>query len=153
MNRAIEVVTLKPQPTVIVRAEVSRAELGMRLAQVLPRAFQHAMKSGAQATGMPFTRYLRVAGEQLSIEAGVPVTKTVAANGDVVASELPGGRAVKTVHVGPYDTLPATHAALKAWATSNGEKPRDDAWEIYVTDPSTQPDPQKWETEVYLPLR
>jgi effector-binding domain-containing protein len=148
-NYRVELVNLNPQPALVVRAEVARAQLGATLASILPRAFQHAMKSNVASTGMPFTRYLS-SGEPLSIEAGVPVSSKVDGAADVLSAELPGGKVARTVHQGPYDGLPAAHAALHAWAKERGLQARNGVWEVYVTDPSTEPDVQKWQTHVFL---
>jgi effector-binding domain-containing protein len=74
---------------------------------------------------------------------------------------LPGGRYVVLRHIGPYDgrdgLIPA-NAALQQWAQDHGlefdmkDTPEGSAWasrfEQYLTDPSAEPDPASWETDV-----
>jgi effector-binding domain-containing protein len=152
-NPPIEVVTLSAQPTLMIRTEVPRAELGLKLAQLLPRTFQHAMASGAQPCGMPFVRYLGdEPGPSITIEAGIPVARTVAGAADIAAGQLPGGRVARLSYQGPYEGLPEARAALRRWAQEKGEAHLGSIWEVYVTDPSTEPDPRRWQTHVLLPL-
>lgn len=148
----VEVVTLKPQPTLVVRAELAAPELGKALAGILPRTFQHAMKQGASPAGMPFTRYVSMGADKFVIEAGVPVSAKVEGAGDILAAELPAGRTATVVHTGPYDQLGAAHEALTAWARDNGAKAKGGAWEVYITDPASEPNPQNWQTKVFLAL-
>ena len=71
---------------------------------------------------------------------------------------LPAGSYLVLRHTGPYDGLVASNAALQEWAADHGvrfdtqETDQGSAWggrvEHYVTDPSQEPDPAKWETDV-----
>ena len=148
----IRVEMLPVTSTLYMRFRVAPEELGARLAQVLPAVYGHAVGGGAPA-GAPYTRYHDVAGETLDLEAGVPVAAPAAGKGEILAGELPGGSVAVTWHVGPYDRLPEAHRALTAWAEKNGHTPAGPAWESYLTDPGAEPDPQKWRTQVFLPLR
>jgi hypothetical protein len=65
----------------------------------------------------------------------------------------PAGPAAVTWHVGSYQGLGNAHHALEEWASKNNRKPAGPPWESYVTDPGQEPDPQKWRTQVFLPLQ
>jgi effector-binding domain-containing protein len=72
------------------------------------------------------------------------------------------GRYATLVHRGPYDKLYDANAALIDWAKERGirwdvsETEAGDQFgcrlEIYLSDPKTGPDPEKWETEVAIRL-
>lgn len=55
-------------------------------------------------------------------------------------------------HVGPYDTLAETYAALMGWIGEQGRTVAGPMWEVYWTDPGTEPDPARWRTEVIIPV-
>ena len=148
---AIEKTTVQAQPVLSQRFQVTPDQVGSKLAEVLPAIFGYAASGAATITGQPFARY-HGAGATLDIEAGIPVAAAAEAKGEIVPSELPGGTAATTIHKGPYETLHEAHAALAQWAEANGHEPSGAPWEIYVTDPGSEPDPNKWETRVYLPL-
>ena len=149
----IEIVTLDEQPTLTMRFEVAPANVAAKLAEVLPAVAVYAGEISAPMAGMPFSRYHRISGDSLDMEAGMPVRESTPGKGDVKASSLPAGRAAMTWHVGPYDQLGSAHRALDAWAAHNGHEAAGGAWEIYVTDPGQEPDPNKWRTQVFLPLK
>jgi len=98
-----------------------------------------------------------MAGE-LQIELGVPVGTKVGDGGRVRSGVLPGGRYVVLRHVGPYDGLVASNAALQRWAQQQGvgldswDTAEGTAWrgrvEHYLTNPAAEPDRAKWETDV-----
>src|SRR6266540_1746697 len=114
---------------------------------------------GVAPVGAPFIRFLVIDMEgELEIELAVPVAEGVSGEGRFRADVLPGGRYVTLLHVGPYDDLVASNAALQEWAEEQGivwdswDTDLGSAWrgrvEHYLSDPSTEPDPSKWEVEV-----
>jgi hypothetical protein len=54
---------------------------------------------------------------------------------------------------GPYEDVAKAYAACRAWLDDHGLEPAGPHWEVYRTDPSTEPDPARWRTDVVLPFR
>ena len=146
--------TLTETPTLHQVRRVDATAIAAALTEMLPAVYQHIMASGAGLAGPPYARYLAASPAFLTIEAGMPLTspQPAAPEAGVEAGVLPGGKAAVVVHTGPYDDLPATHAALDRWLAANGEEAAGPAWESYVTDPGETPDPADWRTEVIWPL-
>jgi effector-binding domain-containing protein len=147
----VEVVNIPRKPALVVRVECPLAELGGTLAKVLPRVFAHAMSKGHTPAGPPFVRWLEDR-SLARIEAGLPLTADAAGDGDIVASELPEGPAATLTHAGPYENLDRAREELARWAAGNGARARGPLWEVYITDPASEPDVSKWETKLFLPL-
>jgi effector-binding domain-containing protein len=149
----ISQVDLVESPTAVVRATLTVAQLGPWLAQAYGAVAAYLSVHGAGPVGMPFARYHPLGGDRFEVEAGFGATREVAGAGQVVASRLPGGPAVKTWHVGPYDALAGAYEAVEAWVREHGGTPAGDPWEIYHSDAVTEPDPASWRTEVVAPYR
>lgn len=64
----------------------------------------------------------------------------------------PAVRAVVHEHIGPYDALHATYAALERAMATAGLRPTGPAYESYETNPEEEPDPQKWVTRIVWPV-
>jgi effector-binding domain-containing protein len=62
---------------------------------------------------------------------------------------LPGGPAIGTEHIGPYDTLGLAYAALSAWLSEHGATAASPPWEVYFSEPTG--DPATWRTGVLQP--
>jgi effector-binding domain-containing protein len=90
---------------------------------------------------------------RFEVEAGFPASRPVEGSGDVQPSELPGGQVAVTVHTGPYGQMEPGYQALASWVTDHGGEAIGGAWEVYFSDPSTQPDPATWRTEIIQPYR
>jgi effector-binding domain-containing protein len=45
------------------------------------------------------------------------------------------------------------YQALASWVSEHGGELAGDAWEVYLSDPSAQPDPATWRTEIVQTYR
>ena len=116
-------------------------------------------QQGVDPAGAPFIRYNVIDMEKgLELEAGVPVSDPVQGAGRVFAGVVPAGRYGTLTHIGHYNGLIDANEALQEWArqqglewamtaTEHGDR-FEARLEVYLTDPSTEPDPGRWETEV-----
>jgi effector-binding domain-containing protein len=85
----------------------------------------------------------------LEFEVGVEVSRPFDANGAVVPSQLPQGRAAHATHVGDYAGLGKAHDAVVEWCHLNGHSLSGTRWEVYG---DWGPDPAKVQTDVYWQL-
>ncbi len=84
-------------------------------------------------------------GVRLPADGGTPAT------GGAREQTLPGGPALTTLHVGPYDELPLAYAALLTAVHERGHEPRAPVVETYLTDP-TQVAPADLVTRLAVPV-
>ncbi|RZU53242.1 effector-binding domain-containing protein [Krasilnikovia cinnamomea] len=143
--------TRQRQTTAVARATLTVAEIGPWLSRTYGQAAACAQAQGAAITGPPFARYHRLGPDRFSIEAGFPVLPPVVAEGGIQPSALPGGSIATTVHLGPYEQMTPAYEALTRWIKEHGGRPAGDPWEVYHSDPATQPDPATWRTEIVQP--
>ena len=147
------------QPYAGIPATVTMDTISTAVDSAFPELFGWLASQGIAPAGPPFIRYLVIdmAGD-LRIELGVPVSAPVAGAGRIKPGVLPAGSYAVLRHTGPYDGLVASNAALQQWAADHGvrfdthETGQGSAWggrvEHYLTDPSQEPDPARWETDV-----
>jgi effector-binding domain-containing protein len=76
----------------------------------------------------------------------------LAGEGEVHGAEIPAGRAVTCLHLGPYNQIHQAYNALQNWVKANGHTPSGIAYEFYLNDPRLIP-PGELKTEVVLPLK
>jgi effector-binding domain-containing protein len=150
----------KEQPYVGIRSQVTMQEIKTTLPPLIGEVFGWLESKGLAAAGAPFWRYLIVdMGAKMEIDVAVPVAAAVPGEGRIIADVLPAGRYAVLVHTGPYEGLYEATKALLDWARGKGlgwdkwpAGPGGEGWrariETYFTDPTEEPDPAKWETEL-----
>ena len=142
---------LGEQPTAVIRGKVAVEDMPTWFGHVYAVTAQVIGRAGATIVGPPFARYWSLGDDQFDVEAGFPVSSRIAASGEVEPSVLPGGPAVTTWHVGPYDTLRDAYEAVSRWLAEQGCSEREPAWECYVSEPIG--DAATWRTLVVQPYR
>lgn len=151
------------QPYVAVKGLVTMQTIP-EIADRLGEVFGWLAGQGVEPAGPPFLKYNVIDMErELEIEAGVPVATEVSGDGPVFSGVLPAGRYATVVHRGHFDQLVRVTGALLDWAAKQGlewdvrDTDRGQQWgcrlEVYHTDPSEEPDPSNWETELAFRLR
>jgi effector-binding domain-containing protein len=140
------------QQTAVIHLTVPRSEIQNVMGPGISEVMAAVAAQGVVPAGPWFTHHLRMDPGIFDFEVGVPVDSPVLAVGRVRPGLLPAARVARTVYHGPYDGLGAAWGEFEAWITANGHTSGPDLWEVYVTDPSTDPDPATWRTEFNRPL-
>lgn len=152
MAYEFDVVEQAQQPTLVVRTRASVDRIPEVLGPAWGSILACAGKAGAAPCGPPFVAYRNMNMQDLDLEIGLPFAQALAGEGDVRSAEIPAGRAVATVHVGPYDQLRAAYEAMEAWMAEHGHEPAGPAYEHYLSDPQETPEAEL-RTRILMPVR
>ena len=148
----IERQELLPQHALIVKRRVARSEIAATIAESLGKTFPYALQNGLAIAGRPFVRYSDVGPGLMTMETGTVIATPAPGAGEIEPITLPGGPAAVAVHMGPYDKLQDTYAAMERWMQERGVRAAGAPWESYITDPAEHPDPANWRTDVFWPI-
>ena len=140
------------QPLLLIRRRLVRTELQAMLGECFGKLYAHGQRAGLPIAGFPLARYVTMGPGLWTVEAAMPLATSAPGEGEIEPGALPAGPVVLGIHAGPYEELPATHAAIERWLETRGLRAAGAPWEWYVTDPSQHPDPADWRTEVCWPL-
>lgn len=124
-------------------AAVDRRHLGCNVALYRPSGDA----GSAGSVGDPVT--IEVGVELRDVPEDGPAALFGLREGPVRFSSLPAGTVATTLHRGPYQDLPAAHAAIRAWCAAHGLAPAGPNWEVYG---DWNDDPGRLETEVFVLL-
>lgn len=149
MTYDIEFVDLPLQHTAVVCDHLTTGQIGTFIGAAFAEVIDALGGQGLHPTGPPFGRYQPTTEGEFDVEIGFPCSGVVQPSGRVEPSELPKGRAVRTLHVGSYGTVGAAYEAAIAWVTVQGNEVSGAPWESYLDGPEV-PEPR---TEVFVPCR
>ena len=141
-----------PTPAAVVHHTMATSELPSFFDRAFGAVAAAAAAQGVELVGEPFAFYPGAPTDVIEVAAGFRVSTTFQPAGEVVPMDLPGGRVVIAVHVGPYDTMDKTYKAIHTWMATRRLTPAGHMWEIYLSDPGTEPDPSAWRTQIVWPV-
>lgn len=149
-NSSIGIRHVSRTPTAVISHRVPRSEFPRVVPASCGRVWE-ALRARGLRGGRNVALY-REAGKV--VEAGVELLTPFTAEGDIVLSELPGGIAAATTHLGPYGGLGAAHLAVQEWVKANGHAFGSVCWEVYGHwQQAWDADPSQIRTEVFYELR
>ena len=154
----IHVEEREPEPVLSIRQTIPVSELTQAQGASLHELWRLLRDRGIAPAGPPFVRYHTFGEAETDVETGVPVSAKVEGAGRVTASELPGGRAIRTEHLGGHDRLGEAYGRIQEWLDTRGTA-RGPAWEVYEwidltrdPDPATWAPPAEWRTQLVQPI-
>ena len=150
------------QPYVAIREKVTIPFTPV-IDKVMPEVAGWLQTKGVERFGPAVFRYNDIDMPRLEVEMGFAPPEPLQSEGRIAAGVLPAGRYATLTHWGHYDKLMDATAVLIGWA-----KLRDYAWdstpgpdgehfvsrfELYPNGPMDTPDPEKWETQIFIKVR
>ena len=147
-------ITIRHEPgrdLAVARFEASIDQIGEHLGRAFAAVGAYLARSGVAPTGGAVAHYEMAPGG-FKVAAGFTVAQPVKGDDSVAPLRLPETDVLTTTHVGPYEELPQTYAALHARAAELGRSLDDTTmWEEYLTGPDTPREQMR--TVVSWPLR
>ena len=150
---SVDVQTVQPRTLAAVRRSVAAGEVGTAWRPALDKVWNFLGRHPALRTdghNIFLYHYPNQPGAPMLCDFGVEVTRTFEAEGEVYATETPGGEAAVALFRGPYLHLNEAHAGIRQWMADNLRASAGQSWEIYG-DPT--PDPAGTETIVVYLLK
>jgi effector-binding domain-containing protein len=148
----VELTQVRAQHVASVRESVRRDDMTERLGRMFQDVATVLARQRIAASGPRFARYHSF-GDTMDLEAGMPVATPILPEGDVMPGSLPAGPVAHAIHMGSYEQLESVYRAVASWIERSGRRASGGPWETYTTDPITEPDPERWRTDVHWPLQ
>jgi effector-binding domain-containing protein len=148
-----ETVSVAPQPMLFLSrsSSMDQADIARVMREGFAAAGSFIGKAGVTPLGPPLCVYRKWGAGALEFDIGFPVAERdlAKAAGEMKSGATPSGNAMKFTHVGTYDTLRETYAAITAHLKEIGRPWPALTWEVYVSDPEKTA-PKDLVTEIYM---
>lgn len=147
----VKEITSQPAYTIVDSTQISG--ISAKLGELYGELMAHITTTKEMIVGQPFAIYHKwdIAGT-IVLEAGLPVQNAKTVKGRIKATAIDLCKAVTASHFGKYEDTGLLHQAIDEYVAQNNHKVIGSPWEVYVTDPGTEPDTSKWETQVFYPV-
>jgi effector-binding domain-containing protein len=152
MSYNCELLERPAQPVLSIRTRAALQNLPQVLGPAYGAIAQYLGQKGQQPAGAPFVAYYNTDMQNLDMEIGFPVTGQIPGEGEIQANEIPGGKLLTCLHVGPYDKVGAAYEAMQQWLEVNAREAIGVAYEFYLNDPMATA-PEALQTQIIFPLK
>lgn len=127
------------------------ATMGKDFGELMP----FVMQQGEENFGNPFSIWHKWDGErQFAVfEAGIPIKDQAEEQGRIKVRRTKPVKVVAGIHYGPYDKTEYMYKAIEKYIKVHNMEEAGGPIELYITDPSQEPDPEKWETVIMFPVK
>src|SRR5882757_1907441 len=147
-------VTLTPKTIIFMKGNSTWDKALDNLQDAFKSVYELIDRQGLTKAGPAMTIYTQADDTGFSYQAAVPITAAPAEapKGDIAVGQSPGGKALKFIHRGSYDSMDNTYEAITNYLDEKRLEAADSFIEEYETDPVTTPE-DKFVVTVYVPLK
>jgi effector-binding domain-containing protein len=147
-----ELTTVKNGFYLGIRDTASASTIGMKFGKYFGMISEAIAKQKLKPTGPPFSFYYNDSQTNWELDACIPVDKAGKAEGMIKPGEMKAGNAVVAHYFGAYEGTGAGHNAVQEFVKANNKKIIGPPWEVFITDPMTEKDTAKWQTDIFYPV-
>ena len=153
----MKLVISESQPYVYILDSCKVSDINVKLGEIYEEIYFTLASQGIIPVSQPFAKYLRFpnnSGDEnkVVLQAGAFMEFEIETEGRLQLGFTTQGITLQASHFGVYETAGVTHDAMKKYCDNNGYTINGSAYEIYITDPSLEPNPANWETKVIYEL-
>lgn len=135
-----------------IRKTVSYIEIGREMSTMYSSISEFLVENEIKVVGIPFALYHLMNEEEIDLECGIPITGEFEGNARIKAATLPALKCACIDFYGDYSNLEDGHKVLQKWVEAHEFNLVSAPMEFYLTDPNTEPDPEKWITRICYPV-
>lgn len=136
-----------------IRAKIHKGDISKILGANYGAIMAYVSKNGAKCIGPPMA--ITMAWDSLTWDfiAAMPIDKEIPSQDKIKVEKSYAGKAIYVEYKGAYDKTYTAYMDMGAYVKEHNLTEAGGPWEVYVTDPATEPDTSKWITEIYFPVK
>ena len=125
----------------------------VEMEEMFARVGDYIESAEVTGNGSPFAVYHEIKQDTIDLECGIPLNTLPEKKGSIHTGKFPATRCAMSDYFGGYSFLEETHTVIQEWIEKRRFKLAGPPMEKYITGASVNPDPGKWHTKIYYPVR
>jgi len=138
------------QEAISIRVTATMEEMGDKMGEAFGQLMQAA---GAQMAGPPFAIWYVWEGDVFEFANCLPVVAPISGLDGIESIKTYEGKVITITHTGAYETTHHSWDLLQKEVEEQGLETNGDPYEVYLTNPQEEPNPDNWVTELYWPIK
>ncbi len=152
MDYKFEVSEQPARPVLSMRTVTALEKLPQELGRAYMTIDTYMDELGEKPVEAAFAGYYNMDMQNLDVEMGFVITKSLPGKGEIKAGEIPAGRQVFYLFKGPYKEMETVYNAMRRWIQENGYTPTGTVYEFYYNSPQEVPENELL-TRIVFPLK
>lgn len=151
----VEVKEVKSKPYYYIKDRVAISEMSSEFfGERFGKIMDHLGADAAKVSEPPFAIFHEWDEEvgETEVSAAIATTVKKPVKGEIKRGMTYEGKTMMVSHRGPYEGTGDAHNFLHKHIAVSDHDFAGVPWEVYVTGPADEPDPQDWITEIYYPV-
>jgi len=132
---SIELLKRSKQAVLSVKANTKVENLPMLIEESYGKIGSYLDEIGELPSDIPFVAYYNMDMENLNVEIGFPVYKSLPGKDDIESSYIPEMKVVYSIHRGPYMEAGPVYEEMVKWIEENNLKQTETMYEYYFNSP------------------
>jgi len=104
-------------------------------------------------TGSPIVIYHNISSQIFDIEVGIPITSLLETPYNIACIQTEAKKTIRLRYFGSYNLISSAYNYMQNYINERRLQVSGPSWEEFVTDPLKEPDSNKWQTNIYFPLK
>ena len=131
----IEILDRNEQPTLAIRTRTQVAKLPVLIGDSYGKMVLYLKELNEYLADVPYVAYHNMDMQNLDVEIGFPVSKTLPGKDEIEFSVVPAGRVIFCMYRGTYSEMGPTYNEMCKWIEDNGFKSTGTVYEYYYNGP------------------
>jgi effector-binding domain-containing protein len=144
---------VKQTYAVAIRSKVGMDEMSQAMGESFGKIMPAIKKNGAEMAGPPLAIWYEYDTDIFDFDCAIPIVNPMDVPDGLQLIKTYGGKVVMAEHRGDYTSTFYSWEKLEEYIKENNLEMNGAPWEQYITDPMNEPDPSKWITNLFWPVK
>lgn len=136
-----------------IREKVSFNAVSSKMGEMFQTVANFVAETTIGISGAPFAIYHEMKNDTIDLECGYPVSELILPKEPIQTGTFQAAECAVIDYYGNFEELEKAHSTIQQWIEKHRFRMAGPPIEKYLTDAATEPDPEKWHTKIYYPVR